>query len=290
MKRSRTFLALAVGAGFLFAACSGSPASQAPAETTDVRLQLQWAPQAQFAGYFAAAAEGYYEDEGLNVTFVPAVPTSSRRWRARPTDGPEFTISWVPKVLEARRRHAAVRPREHRPGLPALRHEVGVVEGLEHHESGRLRRQEGRRLGLRQRVRGHRGRPQGRTRGRHRLREGHPDVRHGAAAVARHRRRRGDDLQRVRAGARGDQPRHRRAVPARGPQRHRLQRRRHGHAPGRALRTEGVARPGGQRRTSRRASSRRRSAAGSSAATTRTSASSTPSTRVRRSAPVTRRG
>ena len=104
--------------------------------------------------------------------------------------------------------HAAVRPREHRADLPALRHEVGVVEGLEHHESGRLRRQEGWRLGLRQRVRGHGGRPQGRARGRHRLREGHPGLQHGPVAVARRRRRRGDDLQRVRAGARDDQSRH----------------------------------------------------------------------------------
>ncbi len=102
MKRSRTFLALAVGAGFLFAACSGSPASQAPAETTDVRLQLQWVPQAQFAGYFAAAAEGYYEDEGLNVTFVPASPDIAPQVAGSAADGPEFTISWVPKVLEAR--------------------------------------------------------------------------------------------------------------------------------------------------------------------------------------------
>ena len=48
------------------------------------------------------------------------------------------------------------------------------------------------------------------------------------------RRRRGDDLQRVRAGAGGREPGHRRAVPAGRPQRHRLQRGRHGHAAGRA--------------------------------------------------------
>ena len=101
MKRSRTFLALAAGAGFLFAACSGGTASQAP-ETTDVRLQLQWVPQAQFAGYFAAEAEGYYDAEGLNVTFVPASPDLAPHVAGSAEDGPEFTISWVPKVLEAR--------------------------------------------------------------------------------------------------------------------------------------------------------------------------------------------
>src|SRR5688572_28645350 len=51
------------------APASQAPSSQAPAATT-VRLQLQWEPQAQFAGYFAAAEEGYYEEEGLTVEFV----------------------------------------------------------------------------------------------------------------------------------------------------------------------------------------------------------------------------
>jgi NitT/TauT family transport system substrate-binding protein len=101
MKRSRTFLALAAGAGFLFAACSGSTASQGP-ETAAVRLQLQWVPQAQFAGYFAAQGEGFYEDEGLEVTFVPGGPEVVPQVAGSATDGPEFTISWVPKVLEAR--------------------------------------------------------------------------------------------------------------------------------------------------------------------------------------------
>ena len=101
MKRSRTFLTLAAGAGFLFAACSGGTASQAP-ENADVRLQLQWVPQAQFAGYFAAQEEGYYTDEGLNVTFVPGGPDVIPQVAGSASDGPEFTISWVPKVLEAR--------------------------------------------------------------------------------------------------------------------------------------------------------------------------------------------
>jgi len=101
MKRSRTFVTLAVGAGFLLAACSGGTASQAP-ETAAVRLQLQWAPQAQFAGYFAAIGEGYYEDEGLDVTIVPGGPEVVPQVAGSAADGPEFTISWVPKVLEAR--------------------------------------------------------------------------------------------------------------------------------------------------------------------------------------------
>ena len=38
---------------------------------TKVKLQLQWFPQAQFAGYFAAVDQGYYKDEGLDVTILP---------------------------------------------------------------------------------------------------------------------------------------------------------------------------------------------------------------------------
>jgi len=102
MKRTRTFLALAASASFLFAACTGDGgATQAP-DTASVRLQLQWVPQAQFAGYFAAVGEGYYEAEGLDVTIVQGGPDVIPQAAGSAADGPEFTISWVPKVLEAR--------------------------------------------------------------------------------------------------------------------------------------------------------------------------------------------
>ena len=122
MTRSRTFLALAVGAGFVFAACSGSPAAQAPAEATDVRLQLQWAPQAQFAGYFAAAGEGYYEDEGLNVTFVPGGPDSHPAGRRLRHGRSRVHDLLGAQGARGQAWHRAVGPRQHRPDLPALRH------------------------------------------------------------------------------------------------------------------------------------------------------------------------
>ena len=44
-------------------------------ETADsVTLQLKWVTQAQFAGYYAAQEEGYFEDEGLDVTISPGGP------------------------------------------------------------------------------------------------------------------------------------------------------------------------------------------------------------------------
>ena len=49
--------------------------SEALGGTIPVDFQLQWVPQAQFAGYFAAKDLGYYEDAGLDVTFLDGGPT-----------------------------------------------------------------------------------------------------------------------------------------------------------------------------------------------------------------------
>ena len=35
-----------------------------------MKLQLQWVTQAQFAGYFAAVDQGFYEKAGLDVEIV----------------------------------------------------------------------------------------------------------------------------------------------------------------------------------------------------------------------------
>jgi len=128
MKRSRPVLALAATASMLFAACAGGAATSAPTtvpeseappasvdpgaspsasaepagEAATVRLQLQWVPQAQFAGYFAALEQGFYEAENLTVEIVPGGPDVIPQVAGSAPDGPEFTISWVPKVLEAR--------------------------------------------------------------------------------------------------------------------------------------------------------------------------------------------
>lgn len=66
--------------------------------TTDVTLQLQWLPQAQFAGYYAAVDQGFFEEEGLNVEIVPSggdiVPQD-----ALANGDADYAIAWVPKVL-----------------------------------------------------------------------------------------------------------------------------------------------------------------------------------------------
>lgn len=66
-----------------------------------IRLQLQWVAQSQFAGYFAAVAQGFYADEGLDVTILEgAVEIVPQQVVA--SGGAEFGIAWVPKVLESR--------------------------------------------------------------------------------------------------------------------------------------------------------------------------------------------
>jgi NitT/TauT family transport system substrate-binding protein len=110
MKRSRVVLAAGTSLMLVLGACATTPGSSAESsaggggggDLDAVQLQLQWAPQAQFAGYFAAQEQGYYEAEGLAVEILDGGPDVIPQQVGSAADGPEFTISWVPKVLEAR--------------------------------------------------------------------------------------------------------------------------------------------------------------------------------------------
>ena len=81
---------------------AGSAGGSAGSEAATVQLQLQWTPQAQFAGYYAAAEQGYYAEENLTVEFLPGGGDVVPQQVGSAPDGPEFTIAWVPKVLQAR--------------------------------------------------------------------------------------------------------------------------------------------------------------------------------------------
>lgn len=75
----------------------GSPGA-ADGELTPVTLQLQWVAQAQFAGYYAALDQGFYEDEGLDVTITEGAADIVPQDVLASGDA-DFAISWVPKVL-----------------------------------------------------------------------------------------------------------------------------------------------------------------------------------------------
>lgn len=69
-------------------------------DLTPIKLQLQWVAQSQFAGYFAAVDQGFYEEAGLDVTILEgAVEIVPQQVVA--SGGAEFGIAWVPKVLES---------------------------------------------------------------------------------------------------------------------------------------------------------------------------------------------
>ncbi len=78
---------------------SGAPVS---CDSTDsIKLQLQWVAQAQFAGYYAAADQGFFKDKCLDVTLVEAAPDVVPQQQL--ADGQaDFAIAWVPKALATR--------------------------------------------------------------------------------------------------------------------------------------------------------------------------------------------
>jgi NitT/TauT family transport system substrate-binding protein len=82
----------------MLAACGGDDGGGGDGDLQQVRLQLQWLPQAQFAGYYAAVDQGYFEEEGLEVEIIPSggdiVPQD-----ALASGDVDYAIAWVPKVL-----------------------------------------------------------------------------------------------------------------------------------------------------------------------------------------------
>jgi NitT/TauT family transport system substrate-binding protein len=92
-----TALALA-GAVWAAAGAGASPATQAK---TKVTLQLKWVTQAQFAGYYAAKAKGYYSQAGLDVRIKVGGPDIAPE-QVVAGGGAEFGLDWLPSLLSAR--------------------------------------------------------------------------------------------------------------------------------------------------------------------------------------------
>ena len=88
----KTMMAAALAAGF---------GGMAQADPNDVKLQLQWVTQAQFAGYYVALDEGFYEQEGLNVTILPGGPDIAPP-QVLAGGGADVMLNWMPSALAAR--------------------------------------------------------------------------------------------------------------------------------------------------------------------------------------------
>ncbi|MEO1918807.1 MAG: ABC transporter substrate-binding protein [Paracoccaceae bacterium] len=67
----------------------------------DVTLQLKWVTQAQFAGYYVALDNGFYADEGLNVTIKPGGPDIAPA-QVIAGGGADVVLDWMPSALASR--------------------------------------------------------------------------------------------------------------------------------------------------------------------------------------------
>ncbi len=77
-------------------------AGAAPAQD-EVTLQLKWVTQAQFAGYYVAQDQGFYEAEGLDVTIKPGGPDIAPP-QVLAGGGADVIVEWMPAALAARER------------------------------------------------------------------------------------------------------------------------------------------------------------------------------------------
>ncbi|NIY71388.1 ABC transporter substrate-binding protein [Marivivens donghaensis] len=84
-------------AGAVAALCTASGAFAAD----DVTLQLKWVTQAQFAGYYVALDQGFYEEADLNVTILPGGPDIAPG-QVLAGGGADVMVDWLPSALAAR--------------------------------------------------------------------------------------------------------------------------------------------------------------------------------------------
>ena len=109
----RTLLGVAAAAATVALALGGctttttDDSGTGDGKLTPVTLQLQWFAQAQFSGYYAALDQGYFEEEGLDVTIleggVDIVPQT-----VLADNQADFAIAWVPKALASREQGAGI--------------------------------------------------------------------------------------------------------------------------------------------------------------------------------------
>ncbi len=95
-------------------ATTAAPATEAPSDSTvpaeapaecetpdPVKLQLQWFVQAQFAGYYAALDQGFYDDMCIDLEILEGGVEIVPQTQLANGDA-DFAIAWVPKALASR--------------------------------------------------------------------------------------------------------------------------------------------------------------------------------------------
>ena len=104
--RSMALMALSLLLAMLLAACGDEEPTPAPTMTPtpaleEVSLALDWFPNSNHAGFYAAQERGYFRDEGLEVNiYVPANPEDVLKTVGAGRD--DFGVSYQAEVLLAR--------------------------------------------------------------------------------------------------------------------------------------------------------------------------------------------
>ncbi|HEY7591147.1 MAG TPA: ABC transporter substrate-binding protein [Candidatus Limnocylindrales bacterium] len=99
MSTPKRLAALVIAAALVAVGCTGTPGGSAA--LTRVRFQLQWVAQAQFAGYYAALDQGYYREEGLDVSLLIGGPQVNNV-QVVASGGAEIGTAWLPNMLRSR--------------------------------------------------------------------------------------------------------------------------------------------------------------------------------------------
>ncbi|MDD4004426.1 MAG: ABC transporter substrate-binding protein [Elusimicrobiaceae bacterium] len=105
-KKINPLLTAALLAGMLLvpvpAALSGARAERgSSAGPAKLRFMPLWSPQAQFAGYYMAAKQGFYKKRGLDVEILAGGPQAPAEKTLR-TGGCDITLLWLSSALKMR--------------------------------------------------------------------------------------------------------------------------------------------------------------------------------------------
>lgn len=106
MKHGRHWIAglvaLAIVVGISAAVgTAATPAKHSSQKLTKITFQLKWVTQAQFAGYYAAAAKGYYKQAGLDVKIRVGGPDISPEQVVAGGQA-QMGLDWLPSLMSAR--------------------------------------------------------------------------------------------------------------------------------------------------------------------------------------------
>jgi NitT/TauT family transport system substrate-binding protein len=105
-----TYLSAIVSFSLLLVGCENNTSQQPLMDSSSmvrVQLQLNWLPDAQHGGFYAAAHSGLYEAEGLEVTIVPGGPGTAVLPKVA-MGRCDFAIANADQVLLARAQQADV--------------------------------------------------------------------------------------------------------------------------------------------------------------------------------------